>query len=348
MSLFEYSKVGISGDAEQIQTEDISDLSAILDSANRAAGKGTYNYAFVDFMRNHDKFGTTNLPGNQMKSGFTFITKPSLCLATEVISKEEVFYPLVTDDVNSMMYAIRCHLDPTFHSHELWQGIRTPLVSPKNPFNTMWGSGLIGFSGATDMNLDSETVGPGYMGEDQTRYKGYDYMNKTHSLTLNFRDIQGGPIFNSLFYMMLNMAYATDGLLPIYRTDADQFRLFYTFSIYRFITDATFRNIEHYAKFTGCYPDASSIGELFNFSETERIITAGGEFSIPVKCNHIAYNEPFVIRAFNQLVRRYYNTGGTKVADAATVPMDAANNYNGIPYVELDSDNRLQMTFKEE
>ena len=343
---FGFAKEGVFKDTGVMESP--IDYSEIVERINRHAGLGSYNYALVDFMRNHDKFGTTSLPGNSLRSGFTFITRPSLCLATEVISKEQLYYPMVTDDVNSMEYGIRAILDPTFYENDCVNHSGSPLVSQYNPFNDMWGSGLIGMSGVSDISLDSETVGPGYMGEDQTRYKSYDFLTKTHSLNLQFRDIQGGPIFKSMFYMLMNMAHTGYGQLPIYLKDAEQYRLFYTVSMYRFVTDASFRYIKHYYKLTGCYPDALNTGELANFSETERVITAGGELSVPFKCNHIAYNEPWILKAFNRLVRRYYNAGGRDIRKAYNIPMDALNNYNGIPYIGVSSDNQYIMTFREE
>lgn len=321
---------------EAIKTE-------VLNAMYRSFGGGAFNYQMVDFFRNCDRFSINTQTPNSMDSGYTFITRPRLCLADESISKRDDFLPLMTNDPNSIQHAIRCNLDTVFCS----KSKHSNLINYQNPFMTPVVNGCIGISGFPDPYLNTQTSDSGFHSEDQTVAIGYDRMQKTYDLSLNFRDPQNGPIMCLMFYWMLYIGYVTKGMLPAYMEDIDKQRLNYTVSIYRFVTDPSKRYIMHYGKATGCFPKSVPLGAIFNFSETERSVRSAGNFSIPFAANKIEYDDPNILLDFNTLVKRYWNPlSSIPISEANTLSMNPLDNYNGVPYVNSTNNSKIELVFK--
>lgn len=324
----------------QIDIASIEDTTKILMSEqgtkylnwmNDAYGGGPYYNQLQTFMMENDKFQHNTLPPNALHAGYTFITRPKLCLHDVSITKQSEFLPMDTDQYNSLPFAIRCLLDTKFckTSSTSPRARKCNLVNLRSPFLTPLQNGLIGISGYPDPVLETETTEAGFHSEDQTIVKGYNQMNKTYDLTLDFRDPQHGPVMAILFYWFLYMGYLSKGMMPAYLEDIVQRRLNYTVSIYRFVVDPTKRYIVHYSKATGCYPKSIPLGALFNFSDTQRFVQAAGNFSVNFVANRIEYNKPEILAEFNYLVQRYDST----IKERAHIPLTAEANYEGLPYV---------------
>lgn len=333
---------------EDIATDDSNSrlYTTELQRMSMAFGNGPYYHRLRTFFRETNKFDHINTQTNSLLAGYTFITRPRLCLHDASITKHTSFFPMYTDNYNAMVFALRCLMDTRFCQTDA-RGRKCQLIDHTNGLFTPINNGLVGMSGWPDINLETSTTQAGFHSEDQTMVKGYDQLNKTYELTLDFVDPQGGPILAIFFYWVLYMGLLSKGMLPAYFDDIIHRRMNYTVSIYRFIVDPSRRMIVHYAKATGCFPKSVPMGPLFNFSEGDRFIRSAGRFSIPFVANKVEYNRPEIIGDFKQLIKRY----DPYIEKRATQPLLTSTNYSGHPYIYSGTGGNtgiapLQLVFK--
>lgn len=335
----------INADSKSTIIQNALRINGYLDKMSQSFGSGPHNSQLQTFFTETDKFNHNTLPPNALHAGYTFITRPKLCLHDVSISKQSEFIALDTDNYNSIQYAIRCLLDSKFSKNG--GGNKCALVDQRSPFLTPVMNGLIGISGYPDPIVETLTTDAGFHSEDQTFVSGYNQMNKTYDLTLDFRDPQLGPVMAIMYYWLLYMGYLSKGMMPAYLEDIVQRRLNYTVSIYRFVVDPTKRYIVHYSKATGCYPKSVPMGAMFNYSDSDKFVRAAGNFSIPFVANKIEYNKPEILGEFNYLVERY---AGKDFKYQHNLPLSVSNNYAGIPYIDTGIDfagkSPIELVFK--
>lgn len=330
-------------------------LKAVLDSAYRYAGAGSYNNILQNFLSRLDRHGTAFVPLNAMNYGYTFITRPRLNMSSGNLIQHPVMATLNSAEPNSIAFMIRCLLDTrltngwpiTISGADTNNPIRdfsrevvskSGLIDQFNPFFIPLCNGLKGVTGWPDLNLETETYNEDFHSGDFTYVKGSDLNNRTTELTLEFRDIQGSIILAIFHYWCLYIALQAKGVVMAYPDDIYQQRLNYTVSIYRFVTDVSRRHILWWAKATGCFPKSAPVGALFNLNREEVTISSAMNFSIPFTANDVKYQDPGILSDFNLLVQRYCNDIDGKDwtlvpdNDLSTVPQSQYN-FNSIPYL---------------
>lgn len=313
-------------------------LSRLYSAANNAvhmsAGQGRLDNQLQNMFRNLNHFGPNDMSSNVERVGLTFITRPKLNLTSTSLRQNRVLTLLDTMDNYSVPFMIRCLLDTKLaREHEVFRQLvaESPLMDYRNPFLIPLSNALLGISGFPDIVLDTETSTAGFFSEDYTFVKGHDDLSKTYDLTLEFKDVTGGPIMALLHTWILYMALVARGDVVAYPEDIDAIRLNYTVSIYRFVFDPTLSIITKWAKATGCFPSTLPIGAAFNFSEGQSYVDDAAKFSISFKANKIRYNDHIIFRQFNTLVKRYWPDVESSRVVAA--PMTPGMNYVGIPYI---------------
>lgn len=327
------------GDTAKILMDE-GKVTEFMDRMSQNFGAGPFYNQLQTFFRETDKFQHNSLPPNALHAGYTFITRPKLCFHDLSLNKQTEFLPMITEHYNSVPFAIRCLLDTKFGSTQ--EAKLCKLVNPNNPFITPLGNGLTGISGYPAVSIETVTTETGFHSEDQTFATGYNQMNKTYDLSLDFRDPQHGPIMAIFFYWILYIGYLTKGMMPAYMEDIVQRRLNYTCSIYRFVVDPSKRRIIHYSKATGCFPKSMPLGALFNYSDTERFVRAAGNFNIDFVANRIDYNKPEILAEFNYLVRKF-DSGIVDRIDVASLPLTrSVPEYDSRGNVKLDEDGNVK------
>lgn len=279
-----------------------------------------------------DRFERGAMMHNTVFSGFTFFSRPRLCLRDWNICANRKLSALKTTDKLSIPFAIRCYLDTQFAA-DSEASSQCPLFDKNNPFLVPLTNCLKSVSGFNDPTLQTETTEGGYFSEDQTYVVGGDRMSRTYDVNCSFRDLPGSPILAMFDYWTEYMAGLTDGSLQQYADAIDLNRIDYTVSIYRLMTDRTRRFIVRWSKCTGCYPVSAPTGVAFNKNEGDQMVSAAAEISVPFKVNRIEYDDPVILKEFNMLVRRYAGEdifGGSSVKAFDQL---AQNNYSGIPYI---------------
>lgn len=308
----------------------------------QSSGMGNYYNQFAEFFSCDDRFGRSILPRNSEFAGYTFITRPRLNLSSANLIADRNFAPIDTMSINSVPFMLRCLLDTQFCKDEYDAASRCALLNYFSPFNTLLGNAMQSCTGFMDPVLQTETTEGGFFSEDQTYAIGGDRLAKTYDISIQFRDVQGGPVLACLDYWTRYMANLTDGTFIQYPDAIDRNRLDYTVSIYRFIVDRSKRFVTKWAKCTGSFPRTAPIGVPFNKNMGEHFVTASGEFSVPFVVNHIGYNDPIILKEFNMLVERY----AAPVMTTEIYNAKAVNNFHGVPYIIANRANGIELVYR--
>lgn len=341
----------------------------ILNESYRSIGAGPHHNVMQNFLSRLDRHGNTYAPTNTMNYGYTFITRPRFNMTTGNLLQNPVTALLASGkdiNKNSVSFMMRMLLDTrlcsgskilgedtTPEDDALFDAARTSgLLDVKNPFFVPLCNGLRGISGWPDFNLETATMGEDFHSGDFTFVKGSDMLVRTTELSLEFADVQGSIILSCIFYWCLMMALQAKGVIQAYPDDIYEQRLNYTVSIYRFVTDATRKNILWWSKATGCFPKSAPIGQLFNVNQGEVTISSAKQFSIPFTANVIEYNNPSILFDFRKLMRNYVGDEFDNVSKWPIVPDNPSTgamlsnwNYIGLPDI-VEGKAALELVWK--
>ena len=321
------------------------------------SGAGPYFNQIQTFLTCLDRFKGNILPVNTMESGLTFITRPRLCLQSSNIRNNRRMVALDTLNPTSIAFMIRCLLDTNFGevNGQRYRHIvqSSPLIDPYNPFLTPLCNSLISIGGFPDYMIQTQTTDGGYQTEAQTFAIGGDDFNRaTYNLSLEFKDIQHGPVSAIIYYWLEYIRCVTRGILLAYADDIDEQRLNYTVSIYRFALDPTKTYIVDWCKCTGCFPTNLNTGSILQVNDGEEFVNAATRITVGFACNKVEYRDHAIFNDFNTLVQRYFpdinkdTSGNYAEPDSRGInhhtllhpnlPKEPYTNYRGIPYITSD------------
>ena len=317
-----------------IEQFESGDYDQFFELASSSAGLGSSTGQISQFMSNFDRFRSGWMSTPKNLTGYTFITRPTLCLLSHNLQRDARFAILNTVEHRSPMYGIRCWLDPRYARYHFHHSSNCPFVDPWNPFFVPLMNGLRSISGFPQLSIKTETTQEGYFGESQT-YAGVfnEWFGETQ-MSLTFRDIELSPIFNIFLFWILTMAHLYRGKFVAYVEDIDDRIMPYTVSIYRFVMDPTNTYITHSARAVGCFPAPGGLptDALFNIDDNQMFVNNINSFSISFAANGIVIEDPRTFMYFNKLVDDF--TGGVDF----NKPMEPTllNNYTGIPYITFE------------
>ena len=326
-------------------------LAAVVESNAIHSGRGSSQHVTQSILSRHDRFGNSAVQTNSQLVGLTFFTRPRLNMTTMSLRQDPTLAMLDTLDPLSLMFGLRCNLDSVFARSDQGRdaAAQSPWFNDEDPFNIPLSNLLTGINGWPDFSAEYETTESGHFSEDMTLVRGSDMGRRTYDLSCTFRDIQGGYLMAYFYYWLIAMALQMDGTIVAYPEDREANRLNYTVSIYRFVMDPSMRTITSWAKATGCFPVNVPLGDIFNFSPGDSFVHTSQQFTIPFKANHIRYNDPRHLAAFNTLVKRY---AGNNVADDGIrlkAEVTAETNFVGVPWIDLyNGTNELMFLAKPE
>lgn len=314
--------------------------------ASRSAGFGDFDSQLQQTLIGFDRFQHGNfLPPSVQHVGYTFFSRPRLCLTSSSLRQDRIFAPLDTTDPNRLTFMMRCLLDSKFSTdvRNISKVNQCPYFNVKNPFLSILGNNLLSMNGWPDPVLNFTTTPGGFFSEDHTQAVGYDRLSKTYNFSMVFKEIHQGIISDMFFYWHNYIGNVAVGTMLPYEDDSTERLLNYTVGIYRFILDPTRRHVVAYAKGTGSIPQAPSYGTRFNFNEGESILTNNTKLSMQFTINHVGYMDYAILMEFNSLVKRYC----PEIEECPDLEDDPNNNFIGIPYINTSLDNGTQIVWKD-
>lgn len=317
----------------------------ITESNYQAAGAGSYTSLYPRVFTRYDRFGTRYITPNSVYSGYTFITRPRLCLTSENLRTNRFLNMFNTKDPSTVQYAIRLMLDPVLQQmdNDIKQSCyQARFYDPNNPFLGWLTNNVLDITGFPSQHIETFTTEGGFFSEDLRYAIGSDRNKKSFDVNMTFLEPEGGVI-NALFQVWLTyIDLLTTGELVAYPVDIMHQRLNYTVSIYRFVMDSTNRFIDRFSKCTGCFPVDRPGGAAFDVSRNERFVEAAKNFTIQFSCNKYDENDPIIPIEFNTVVERHC----TWINESVAAPLTPEYNYVGIPYIKLDPATKPILEFR--
>lgn len=300
----------LNGDRERDVSDKIKALySDGLNAAYLGAGFGEYSHQISNNFCKLSRYGTRFVMDNYIRTGYTFITRPELNLSPLNIQQNRVMSLLNSFDPRTIQFALRAYLDTRYaRGIGLEKVIQCPFLDYRNPFFTLLTNNMTDISGGPTYQIEVATEEGGFYGESQSVAIGSDSYKKPFDLQFGFLDPIGGPIAAVMKFWTLYIELLNTGEMMMYPDQIDDQILNYTVSIYRFMMDPSFQYVQHWVKYTGCFPISRPGASIFDYNSRDIFVDSCRKFSIGFRCGSgkVDEDDPIVIKEFNDLAERYF------------------------------------------
>jgi hypothetical protein len=267
-------------------------------------------------------------------------------LSYDNIAMDRVMTPLLTDDSQTLQRIVRSYLDPvgqydryTIDGRDIVREITTDLIDPYSPFIGLLTNTILSLSGWPDVVVSYFDSTPGPQREVWGMIDDTAEQLGAIDLTATFRNVPGDPI-TLLFHMWLR--YASNvyrGIMMPYPDSVLENEIDYQTRIYRFLLDPTRQYVQKVAVANACVPLSPSMGSVFDFSSDNPYVSdRSSQITIPFHCWGVEYNDPILIREFNDIVYLFNRDMGTqtRVRKMIKVPYQHLATFNGYGYPYVD------------
>lgn len=313
-----------------------------VDIVSRHSGLGALSQSSANafFGINHRGVGNP-LPANTDNHGLTFFTRPRMNLSYDNIAMDRKLTPLLTDDDMSLQRAIRVLLDPEGVNDVTKEGVRevrSKLVDHRSPFIAMLSNHLLSLTGWPDPVVAFYDSNPGPHREVWSMIDDAINNYGAFDLTATFRNTAGDPI-TLLFNTWIRYASLVyQGIMMPYPDSILENEIDYNTRIYRLVLDPTRQYVQKIGACGAAFPYSSAMGSAFDFSSDAPFASdRATQISIPFHCNGAEYQDPILIREFNDLVYLFNPDMAslTRGRLMKQVPYKylALFNYYGYPYI---------------
>lgn len=268
-------------------------------------------------------FGTNTqaTPPSLDHTGYTFFTKPRMCLNASNCLRDRSLSYLLNDDPLTIPRAVRALLDPIGHGNPYLSKYgpkkgthwACPLVDPLNPFITLLSNTLVSLSGFVDVDVSTYTSQKGPMGESWSMYDGVAKYYGDVSLSSNFNNIQGDPI-GLLLHSWITYGSRVgwdETMIPWMDSIIDHEKDYET-RIYRFVMDPTKTYIQRMACTGAVFPTNTNTGAGFDYNAQQPMTDATSSQSISWKGSGMRYYDPMIAVDFNLTVIQFNPSMGEK------------------------------------
>lgn len=271
--------------------------------------------------------------------GLTLFTRPQLNMSLENLRSSRAFIPLLTQDTMSIGRAVRSYLDPRLYL----EGIDCPVVDPENVFLPLLGNHCLSVSGWPDIELQSYQSEPGVYKEVFGFVDSTDDLRGAYTVTASFRNMPGSPILVLIRTWMDYMQKVFRGDLVPYPDYIMHNKIDYNTRIWRLILDPTKTYVVQLGCCGAAYPVSWPGGKTFDYRIDQPLNTDTHELSIQFQCYGAMYNDPVLVRQFNQAVSIFCPSMRDKVRSAVMqkVPPEAMgllNNTGNSGFARINPD----------
>lgn len=319
-------------------------LNEQIDYVSRGSGLGSLSESMVNTLAGINHRGVGNpVPYNQDNQGLTFFTRPRLNLSYNNLSADRRLSTLgAGNGVARGHYpgAIRQWLDPEVAMTLYAGGNRTDLVDPKLAFIPMLTNNLISLSGWPDPIAEYYNSDEGLAKETWGMVDGVDTIYSAYDLNATFRNIAGDPISLLFQVWLIYMSLVYQGRMLPY-PDSEMLReIDYQTRIYRLILDPTRTYVQKIAACGAAFPTSSALGQAFDFSADSPFEQSrASQISVPFRCFGAMYQDPILIREFNDVVEIFnpdMSIYRRQAAGMIMVPREQLHGYNyyGYPFID--------------
>lgn len=313
-----------------------------IDLLARQSGYGSLTAAAADatYGINH-RGGQGNASSyNTDATGLTFFTRPNLNLSYDNLAVDRVMMNLaiLREDPAAPTYqrAIRTILDPQGAFN---RQVTSAIVDTNSPFIAILTNRLMSLSGWPDPVVSYFSSKDGTYKESWSMIDDVARNFGTFDLQASFRNTAGDPItllFNS---WIRYAALVYEGVMMPYPDCIVENEIDYMTRIYRLVLDPSRQYVQKIAS-TMAFPTSSALGAAMNFTSTDTFSQDNAQqISIPFHCMGAEYQDPIIIREFNDIVGLFNpNMNDTNRTSSGYVKLSkvelALFNYYGYPYID--------------
>nr|DAR02677.1 MAG TPA: hypothetical protein [Caudoviricetes sp.] len=262
----------------------------------------------------------TNLPG------YVFTVRPDLNFSRANLKIDRKMSPLLTDNANSIMRAIRCILAPQCMMPMYQAGfpnrtsngqmsyIDCPLVDKNYPFIAVSDNNVKTLTGWPSNRLGIRNTPAGILKEVHIMADGPATYKGDFSLNMSLNSMKGNPLMYLYYYWILyiGMVYTQSyGLMP-WPEYLSNGRMDYTTRIYRLIMDETKTYVTETAMTGYAIPVSIDIGPYFDYQADNYRPYVERTTEVEFACSGVEYLDEIIIKQFNRTVEIFQPLMGDK------------------------------------
>ena len=335
--------------AERInEIDSMVDMDEVVDTLSKISGSGNDSAKFQQIFGGLNRLpNITPVSFHKEIQGMTLFTRPDLNLSNQNIINLRPLLYLMTDNANSIPYAIRCILDP-----DLDPNGASSLVDKYSPYISLLSNTLVTMSQPPDIGVTAYTSPEGIMKEQWMMNEGVAFYNGRYDITCTFDNIKGAGTLLLFHVWLLYMSYLrvgpVGGLVPKSRNIFNGVMDYFT-RIERFTFDESGRFIEQWWHTGASMPTNLSIGAGFSYNREETHSQENRTISVQFSCVGAVYMDPIQLHefnlrtfAFNPSFRGFMDIdkyGDDYTQEYIKIPHErrASFNYKGLPYINLST-----------
>jgi len=282
------------------------------------------------------------LPTATDQVGLTFMTRPDLNLHPANITQDRYLSVMNSSDELTYARAIRAILDPWGSQNN---GYDSRLVNQKQAFITPFTNLVTSISGHLDPQVQQYASKEGILGESWGMIDGVYEHHGPWNMTMTLHNVEGGlPLFIHDMWLRYAVNVYLGKMYPYPWNNAFN-RIDYVSRCYRLILDPGRRYVKYWAACGVGFPTAVPWGGVFDFDSNDNFQRSNDKVSINYQCFGIYYNDPILLKEFNDTVAAFnpdleivnrdslYNSNiQLKSSDYYRVPVDQRDLFNGYCY----------------
>lgn len=286
----------------------------IINDVKRSVGSiSTTSYGH-DMLRGFNrKNNSIAVPINIENQGITLFTKPALNLTEGNTAMAGTLQYMNNPDSRSSGCAIKCMLMPdpvvmglvpTTDGYAL-EDPRSEIVDDRQAFIPIMSSTLKSISGWPDKVIDFFLYDEGIAKEVTGHVDSRPDIFNSFDLTATFGSAEGNfvpSLIAGWYDYMTHVAVGTMTPFPVFITERE---IDYNTRIYRIVTDSNNQFITQLACTGASIPGIGTTASSFNFNEENVMNMENGELSVPFKCFGALYNDPIIVKMFNETVVQF-------------------------------------------
>jgi len=278
----------------------------LVDAALRDKGFGGISSSTYNVFRGLNVMGgIPALPHNSDNQGLVFFTKPDMNLSYDNVINHRKLAFLADSNTQSMGCLIKCMLSPTGTAYtEVQDNVRSSIVDDRCAFLPI-SNILLQLSNPPDIAADTFTTSEGWVREQMAWVDSRPGVFNVYDLTATFTNMEGDPV-SSIFDVWIEYSQrVAEGTMLPYPLNIVENRIDYQTRIYRLILDRSRTFVQKIWSNVASFPYTNPVGAIMGYNTSTHISIEANEIQIMFKCMGSLYNDPFLVKDFNDLVMRF-------------------------------------------
>lgn len=275
-------------------------------------------------------------------NGYVFFTRPQLNLGDFNLRTGRKTVDYLTKNKNSILRYVRCLLDPRLMKDSNYK-LECDLLDPDMAFIPVFSNTIKTLSGWPDPVTPTWTSPEGLRREQWTYVDGTNEIFNSFSLTATFNNIKNEPITRIIDLWTNYMTGVFDGTMSPYVDFIGENEIDYNTRIYRIVLDETRTFVKKIAATGAAFPNVNPLGKFFDYTNESAYNNQTSEISINFECNGACYNDPILIKEFNETVVIFNQEmkpllqGGLGNMERIPTSMLSLFNYRAYPWIKPDT-----------